>query len=141
MGGPAQVISQGGADSSVLIGKMKAQLRDLQAGIKSDEDSLKLVERDLQMTREAHDRLERQVEFEEKLLGRMDPNEGLGAALRDIDKFMGDVHRDYVKCRQNHTKAIGILQEEFGYNPHFKTSQSKFEGTPHVMAKDPRKCA
>jgi len=141
---PSRVVAQGGADSAVMIGKMKAQLRELQMEIRSDEDSLKLVQRDLQMTQEAHDRMQRQVEFEERLLGKMDPNQGLGRAIQDLDGFMAEVHRDYNKCRDNHKKCIGILQKEFGYNPLFKAGKPggpQFHGNPHVMAKDPRKNA
>ncbi|CAK0868234.1 unnamed protein product, partial [Prorocentrum cordatum] len=100
--------------------------------------------RDLQMTQEAHDRMQRQVEFEERLLGKMDPNQGLGRAIQDLDGFMAEVHRDYNKCRDNHKKCIGILQKEFGYNPLFKAGKPggpQFHGNPHVMAKDPRKNA
>merc|ERR1712194_191926 len=130
----------GGADSSVIIGKLKAQLRELQMEIRSDEDSLKLVQRNLQTTQEKHDRMQRQVELDERVVSQSDPDNGLGKALKDIDGFLNDVHRDYSKCRDNHKKCIGILQKEFGYTPQFKTGKpgEQFHGSPHVMAKDPR---
>merc|ERR1712232_1396484 len=116
------------------------------AQTKRDEESLRAMDRDLQKAREDTERLERKVQTEERIVASMSPEQGVGRAMEDINKFTEEVHRTYNRCRENHKKAIGILEKEFGYHPAFKNGRvldpdHQFTATNHTMAKDPRKYA
>uniref|UniRef100_A0A7S2VPI4 Uncharacterized protein n=2 Tax=Zooxanthella nutricula TaxID=1333877 RepID=A0A7S2VPI4_9DINO len=136
-----QVVGETGSQATMLIGNLTSAVKKLEDEIQQDERSLREMDNNLAKLRTERERLARIIAQEEDVIDAMNPEKGLGAAMKQFDSFMGDVTTTYSRCKTSHKDSIDILKKEFGYNPAFKRGRGSDEFTSayHSMAPDPSK--
>jgi len=137
-----QFVAENCGSAHKLFCILDVAVKELEDTIRKDEESLKEMDTNLGVFRIEYGRLQRRIEFEEKIVAAMSPDQGLGHAFKQFDNFQTGVKGTYKHLRQRHADAIDILKTEFKYNPCFKKgtgSGDEFSGAYLMLAKDPSK--
>lgn len=115
-----QKVHGNGAHASGMLTNLRGSLRDLDAEIAADEESLKEMKRHLGQMGQDMDRLAYLIDEEKKFLAAMADEKSLGGLMAQFDGIGDNVQTQYVGLRVKHKKGIELLKKEFGYHPAYK---------------------
>jgi len=136
------IVGERGSQATALLTNLDNEIKELEDTIAKDERSLKEMDNNLRIENLAAKRLQNKIWEEQKMINAMNPDQGLGAAIKQFDNSMVDTKVVYKHLRERHGDAINILKKEFAYNPGFKKGQRgdrEFQAAYHTMSKDPSK--